>query len=515
MKTHFLIRLVLFVFFTLSLAVQAGEAVNYEDFGAKGDGQTDDFAAIVAAHKHANEQQVPVKVKRGAVYYMGGENLTVPIETSTDFGDARFIIDDTEVQNRGSSVFVVQSTLKPINGLQLDSLKKNQKRVKLKLDSDAIITVVNKDSTHYVRRGANANAGDAQIDSFLVNARGMVHPETPIIWDFESISKLTVRPIDKKALTLKGGHFTTLANQEEGQHKYYKRGFSITRSRVVIDGMVHEIKGEGEHSYPYLGFLNINHCAYVTVKNSQFSGHKSYDNINGAGNKVRTGTYDLMLSHALFVDFINCGQLNSIHDGKYWGIMASNYCKNLRYENCKLSRFDAHRGVTNASISHSEIGHAGINLIGGGLFVLEKSTVHSGRIIGLRNDYGSSWDGDIIIKDCIWPIAQRGKGPFSIIIGNNDGQHLFGYPCSMPQKVLIQNLEIRDNPQNKTAKIYLFSDMNRHYKSQDYKERYPYALTEEISLRKIDTASGQEVEISPNAFLNERIKKKGKVRIAP
>ena len=36
--------------------------VNYLDFGAVGDGITDDFAAILQAHEYANENQLPVVI---------------------------------------------------------------------------------------------------------------------------------------------------------------------------------------------------------------------------------------------------------------------------------------------------------------------------------------------------------------------------------------------------------------------------------------------------------------------
>ena len=40
--------------------------VTYEDFGAVGDGVTDDFAAIYKAHEYANENKLPVEGKAGA-----------------------------------------------------------------------------------------------------------------------------------------------------------------------------------------------------------------------------------------------------------------------------------------------------------------------------------------------------------------------------------------------------------------------------------------------------------------
>ena len=40
--------------------------VSYEDFGAIGDGVTDDMPAIVKAHEYANTEGLPVRAKDGA-----------------------------------------------------------------------------------------------------------------------------------------------------------------------------------------------------------------------------------------------------------------------------------------------------------------------------------------------------------------------------------------------------------------------------------------------------------------
>ena len=79
--------------------------VSYEDFGAVGDGEHDDMPAIVAAHAHANKTGLPVKAKDGATYYIGGGDLTAVIMTDTDFGTAKFIIDDRRLDNVKANVF--------------------------------------------------------------------------------------------------------------------------------------------------------------------------------------------------------------------------------------------------------------------------------------------------------------------------------------------------------------------------------------------------------------------------
>ena len=44
--------------------------VTYLDFGAKGDGVTDDFKAIYEAHEYANKNGLTVKTDDGKTYYI-------------------------------------------------------------------------------------------------------------------------------------------------------------------------------------------------------------------------------------------------------------------------------------------------------------------------------------------------------------------------------------------------------------------------------------------------------------
>mgnify|MGYP006139981951 CR=1 FL=1 len=47
--------------------------VRYSDFGARGDGKTDDIDAIAATHAVANQYELSVKADKGATYYIGGK----------------------------------------------------------------------------------------------------------------------------------------------------------------------------------------------------------------------------------------------------------------------------------------------------------------------------------------------------------------------------------------------------------------------------------------------------------
>jgi hypothetical protein len=483
--------------------------VRYSDFGAKGDGKTDDIDAIVAAHAFANEHGLSVKADEGATYYIGGKDRTAIIQTNTDFGSAAFVIDDTDVENRNAHVFMVSSSLQPFNPAGISSLKRNQEKIDAALPATCIVTVTNSEVKRYIRFGPNQNSGSPQTDIFIVDQNGYVDQNGPIIWDFDQITDITALPIDDKTLTIAGGRFTTIANLAESKYTYYSRGMAIRRSNVLVDGLQHHVIGEGDHGAPYSGFINISNCANVTVQNTILTGHKTYRTIGSAGDPVSMGSYDISVNRALNVSFVNCSQTNDINDSQYWGIMGSNYCKNLVYDDCTFSRFDAHMGVANATIRNSTLGHMGINAIGSGVFTVENTTIRGRTFINLRNDYGSTWQGEFIIRNCIFVPAGGKPTSASLIGGSNSGQHDFGYTCYMPERITIENLHIEDSnhPENYRGPA-IFANFNPKMKDESYVEQIPYVKTREVVLKNVTTASGQDLRLSDNPFMFKGVKVK-------
>lgn len=482
--------------------------VRYSDFGAKGDGKTNDMDAIAAAHEIANKHGLSVKADEGATYYIGGKNRTAVIQTDTDFGTAVFIIDDTEVQNRNAPVFLVSSSMQPFKLEGISSLKRNQEKIDVaSLPGTCIVTVTNSKVKRYIRFGANQNNGSSQTDIFIVDKQGKVDRNAPIIWDFDQITDITALSIDETKLTITGGRFTTIANKAESKYTYYSRGFAIRRSNVLVDGLEHRITGEGDHGAPYGGFITVSDCSYVTVQNTTLTGHKMYNTIGSAGVKVSMGTYDISLNRALNVSFVNCRQTNDINDGTYWGIMGSNFCKNLVLDNCIFSRFDAHMGVANATIRNSTLGHMGINAIGSGIFTVENTTVRGRSFINLRSDYGSTWQGEFIIRNCVFVPAGGKPTSASLISGSYSGQHNFGYTCYMPERITIENLRIDDsNHPTDYQGPAIFANFNSKMTNDSFLEKFPYVKTREVILTNVTTASGKILRISDNTFMFKDVK---------
>lgn len=90
-----------------------------------------------------------------------------------------------------------------------------------------------------------------------------------------------------------------------------------------------------------------------------------------------------------------------IDDRTYWGLMASNFCKGITLDNCIFSRFDAHQGVMDVTLKNSVFGHMGTRAVGSGSFIITNCEMRTNYILTLRDDYGSTWDGEVIIRDCI------------------------------------------------------------------------------------------------------------------
>lgn len=476
--------------------------VSYMDFGAIGDGKTNDINAIAATHAFANAYKLKVVLRKAKEYYVGKTERTAIIQTNVDFGEAKFIIDDTDVINKNNAVFKVTSNLTPFELSDLKTLKRGQGKIDITLAQACLITVTNDKVKHYIRYGLNPNNGSPQTDIFKVDQNGNVDQNAPIIWDFNAITKASALPIDQKTLQITGGKFLTIANAEDSQYNYYSRNISISRSNVVVDGLEHRIQGEGDTGAPYRGFVSVSDCYNVTVKNTLLTGHKTYRTIGRAGKPVSMGSYDLSVSRAVNVSFINCSQTNDINDRTYWGILGSNYSKNMLYDGCKLSRFDAHKGVANATIRNSTLGYMGVKAIGSGTLTIENSTIKSYSLIGFRPDYGSTWQGNVIIKNVIYEPTSNPVNKAVLFGGRYTGKHDFGYTCYMPKSFKIENLTIKDGNHtvNYTGPV-IFDNFNPDMKDKTYVMDYPNMITKRVDLKNIKIESGKTLRLSDNLVM--------------
>lgn len=481
--------------------------VNYEAFGATGDGVTDDMPAICKAHEYANEHGLEVKTKPDATYYIGGKELTATIATSTDWNTSRFIIDDTvEVKNHRASLFEVISLLEPIE-LTFDRLSRDQRHVDVKPAHDCFVRVENDNKRLYLRRGRNVNQGVPQQDCFVLRQDGTI--EADIDWEYDTITSVEANPIDHDTLYLRGGVITTYANrwQPEEGYQYWSRNIVITRSNTIVDGLTHYVVGETDIGSAYSGFLSARHCANITYQNCWATGHRMYSAMGRAGKPVNVGTYDYGANNVVGFTMINC-KMNHILDRSRWGVIGTNFCKNILLQDCVLSRMDTHMGVSGTyEIRRCKLGHMGLNAIGRGKLIVEDSTLYGRALINYRSDYGSTWEGQVAIKNCHWIPSCGEKCTPKMINVANDGMHDFGYPCFMPEEITVDGLIVEDtNTPDDYDGMYYFADPDDfHDGVNDFdlsgERPFPYVPCQKLTVRNLETKSGLKPRLSTSEIL--------------
>jgi hypothetical protein len=228
------------------------------------------------------------------------------------------------------------------------------------------------------------------------------------------------------------------------------------------------------------------------------------------------GSYDIGGSFSTNITFKNCVQSNFykykeknivFNHTEYWGIMGTNYCKNLTYDKCVLSRLDAHAGVYNITIKDSTISE--INLIGGGSAKIIGSTIITkedcqSSLLTLREDYGSTWKGEILIKDCDF-INWNSDAVY--LVGGRWNNWDFGYVTHLPS-VTVDNLKI-DKP---SEKVYIFTEFCRDHSETIDSETLTNGASNKnpmdigVSIEIRNSTTGYAFAGSPNDYISGKIK---------
>ncbi|MBQ8290442.1 MAG: hypothetical protein IJY01_06220 [Clostridia bacterium] len=489
------------------------KTVKYADFGAVGDGKTNDFFAIKAAHERVNAtgQTLIPEGTVGKVFMIGktwADGITVdgitdcqqdgtpykaqsiPVLKDMDFTDASFIIDDTTegigiYARRQSHIFYIRPDIEPLtykegtkrplsalsDNLEIKAGQKNipwLTRAFENLPGERFhIILENSNKKDFIRFGSNQNSGYDRTDIILVDREGNVDAKTSVVFDFDTVTWLSVLPTADTAITISGGRFTNICAKCTDSSIYpdtkddtWARGIKVLRPNTTVKNIDHQVTGEpNEKGYSYSSFLSISDTYNVTLKDSKLTGHQQYT----------VGTYDLAISDSLYVTVKGITQYRDIKDSKYWGINASNGSKCLSFEDCTISRIDAHCGFWNVDIKNCVLG-LDLNVIGGGTLNIENVKRRTGdKFLKLRNDYGATFDGVINIKNCYldgYETWRSDDGKFDDVKKYHKTIYLirsdftpdktynhpeygassykewdFGYTCYMPSEVNIDNFK--------------------------------------------------------------------------
>ena len=470
--------------------------VRYSEFGATGDGVTDDLDEIILTHAYANANDLRVEADYGATYYVGASRRTAYVKTDTNWRNAKFTIDDRNVprEDRYYWIFEIDPDIKEYS-VSVPSgmtIKRTDTNIGLTFDTDVLLLVTNANKRVYIRYGSNVNSGDTQRELILVDKNGNIDKDTPPIFDYDAVTSIKAYSVDEKPITVEGGVFTTRSNQVYTDTFYY-RGILVNRSNTTVRGVVHYMSDEPDPAlYPsgacsYYGFFAAMYANNVTFDSCVATGHKTYYEVQSSGNYGTKGNYDILANYCNNVLWKNCTQTNDINDKQFWGVMASNYCKNLTWDGCVLSRFDAHCGVYNVTLKDSQVGEV-INLVGSGTAYFENVSRTSGRnayFISLRSDYGSTWDGEVVIKNCKLVVGNSTTTAY--LITGSWVEHWFGYNCYLPSLDIDGFTVEKLNGSAYSGNLYLYKNIASSY-SGDLRENAtnPLGAPAKISLKNVN-----------------------------
>ena len=479
--------------------------VTYEDFGARCDGEYDDWIAIRNAHTYANKYGYEVRATKNKTYhiYKFYEGV-LPIRTNVDWSNATFVIHDEDIEEKSArfkSLFWVNNLQQTITIQNPDwTIGKNTKQIPelaSQIESynqqgyDRYFCIVyNSEKKQYIREGANENSGSEQRDNFLIDSNTNVLND--IQWDFDKITSIEIYPMDNERLTIKNGTFisnaleskseTTYVNLKYGKKNYYSRDLSINKAaNINISNITHKLsyeEGQDEMSGSYRGFLYFEKTADIIVNNCSLYSRKY--SIEGRS------TYDLTINNSTDLVFDSIVS-NDIFDPNRWGIIATNFAKYVTFNNCYLNRIDAHCGIYNLDINNCNIGTKNLTLTGQGALNIRNTKIESSAFITLRADYGSTWDGDVNIIDCTYVHKGENFVP-KIIHAEPDYTHDFGYECKMP-KINIKNITIDMTYGKKYNYIVLMNMLNLFEDDIDFWKNY---VTNSVSINKINIINGED-----------------------
>ncbi|MBE6644315.1 MAG: hypothetical protein E7612_02925 [Ruminococcaceae bacterium] len=317
--------------------------VTYEDFGAVGDGVTDDFGAMREAHLYANEKGLPVLGNPEKNYCIFDTSLgtdkifAIEIKTDTDWQGAKITIDDRQLTtmpggpyytmakrhvfevlpNDDVAMFKITDEKKLLeiapNGIHPDT-----KKIDLGIDYNGRVMIIPYSSYNKVfrRRGYGQFAGADTHEIIVLEADGTVSKETPIIFHYDKVDYIQVYKLDPEhAITLKNGNFVTLDTRVnhkiDGVWKggYIFRGINVTRSHTTLENLTHKVEGaftladrvNGIEGSTTGGFFCANYTSNVTLKDCVIPARFSF---------VGSSTYNFNAAHVNKIVLQNCYQPN-------------------------------------------------------------------------------------------------------------------------------------------------------------------------------------------------------------
>lgn len=479
---------------------QFQQVVNIKDSTTN---KTDDYYSIKAAHECANKLNVPVEATANAtynIYKTGNSDSSILVRTSTNLNGATIYIHDETgilgVQNKDREAIYAIKTGTGTSGKTIVTLNNPSFKVKTSTNNisafagrgNVLVRIINSNKKHFIRKSvSNTDDGYDEQEVLLADNNGNITSD--ILWDYDAVTKAYIVDRNDGTITFQNGNFVTIADTSTTATTataYAFRGIHVNRSNSVVKNINHKVVDSNKKEistiyYTYYGFLYVQYVDNVKIEDCNlYALHTE--------KKSPNSTYDYVIEHATNITSTRVKIPESQLSDKSWGVISTNYIKNATFEDCRLNRIDSHRGVNNLTINNCEIGDRGLSLIGGGKLTISGTSVTGAdQFIRLREDYGSTWDGTIEIKNSTFTPPSNWQNTLismkATFDDNSSILHNFGYDIVLPN-VKITNLTIN----NSTSTVYIYNNSDtgilngnlsiaNNYTNSQFTFKYPSSIT--------------------------------------
>ena len=437
----------------------------------------------------------------GAAYKLNQNLGSITIATDTSWNGVNWIIDDDAICNSSSctcvnemgvarkhnynsqSIFVLDEygneNVVENWADKVTSLKPGDTNIGYAPGRAMLVYVKSTERYINYRYGSNASDGVAINEILLVDEFGNIDPSTPVQWTYTKLTTVTAYEVDTDPIKISG--LDKNGNIASSYESYVNNSLTITiphyvtcgrditiqRSNATIEGIDRFFTEEpakgydsGNRRFAY-NFISVQWCSNATIKDMLVMNHNNQKGASGTGQ----GSYEFDGSDANATSWINCRTKNMFSnssDGSvaaypiYRGLFGTNRMRNMYLKDCYLNSFDAHTGAYNVTIEDSTLEH--MNFVGGGDINIKNVIIYTstystktynasilsssttlGFAFNLRDDYGSSWNGNVYVDGLT---VRYGKGQTSnitIFRGSYKNQY-YGFDSTyVPQDIVINN----------------------------------------------------------------------------
>ncbi|HGN9059365.1 TPA: hypothetical protein ACK1ZN_003627 [Enterobacter hormaechei] len=367
------------------------QSISFLEFGAIGDGVTNDAPAIAQALNYAFANNLDVRQSSGTFLLDGGTYLDIK---SLNVDLTGCVLKPTAtwtgqiVISQSVTPITYGSGSAPVNGVNastsnsrgvgsnyLDGLASNT-------DLDGCFIQLSTSQPMFIFR----DTAYTRVDFNRVYNRGNI--ENPLRYGLgtnaTSIKALKIR---KDVQTIKG------LTIDESLTRNYRIIYinQASRVRMINTSFVNRPITQNFSD----SRIEINE-SYDVILDGLFAPSVA-DSFTGVGDIY---SYTIGLTNSMNIEI-----KNATANGEGWGATGSNNCANVKFENCDLSRIDFHMPFQNyLKVNNCNIGRSGVLASGIGDLYVTNSTFNSspdmvGNIIATRSDAGGFFDGDLYMEN--------------------------------------------------------------------------------------------------------------------